>query len=235
MNTRIDEVAAGIYRIATFASTSGITFNQYLIDADEPLLFHCGQRSLFADVSAAVARVVSLNKLRWISFSHVEADECGALNDWLALAPQATVIHGKLGCTLWLNEMSDRAPRALANDAALDLGGKRVRWLDTPHVPHNWDAGMLFEETGRTLFCSDLFTQAGDTPPLTTSDILGPALVMEKRIQFSGPAPQSPEILRRLAGLSPDLLAVMHGSAYSGDGAAALEGLAAAYEKRLNR
>ncbi len=121
----------------------------------------------------------------------------------------------------------------MANDEALDLGGKRVRWLDTPHVPHNWDAGLLFEESGRTLFCSDLFTQAGDTAPLTNSDILGPALVMEKRIQFSGPTPQSPAILRRLAGLSPGLLAVMHGSAYAGDGAAALEGLAAAYEKRL--
>lgn len=235
MTTRIDEVAERVYRIGSYSSGSGITFNQYLIDADEPLLFHCGQRSLFADVSSAVARVVSLKKLRWISFSHVEADECGTLNDWLAHAPNAAVVHGRLGCTLWLNEMSDRAPRALANDEVLNLGGKQVRWLDTPHVPHNWDAGLLFEETTRALFCSDLFTQAGDTPPLTTSDFLGPALVMEKRIQFSGPAPQSPAILRRLAGLSPALLGAMHGSAFAGDGAAALEGLAVAYEKRLAR
>ena len=161
MKTDVAEIAPNIYRLSTFVPAvgpTGFTFNQFLIGAEEPLLFHYGQRSLFPLVSEAVKRVIPLAKLRWTTCSHVEGDESGALNEWLAAAPNATPAHGQLGCNIWLTDMADRPSRALRNDETLDLGGKRVRWLDTPHVPHNWDAGLIFEETTGTLFSSDLFT-----------------------------------------------------------------------------
>ena len=164
MKTEVSEIADKIYRLSTFVpqiGPTGFTFNQFLIDADEPLLFHYGQRALFPLISDAVKRVIPLDKLRWTTCSHVEADESGALNQWLAAAPNATPAHGQVGCNIWLTDMADRAPRALKNDEVLDLGGKKVRWLDTPHVPHNWDAGVIYEETTGTLFSSDLFTQMG--------------------------------------------------------------------------
>ena len=155
MKTEVTEIADKIYRLSTFlpqVGPNGFTFNQFLIDAERPLLFHYGQRALFPLVSEAVKSVIALDKLAWTTCSHVEADEAGALNEWLAAAPNATPAHGQVGCNIWLTDMANRAPRALKNDETIDLGGKKVRWLDTPHVPHNWDAGLLYEETTGTLF-----------------------------------------------------------------------------------
>ena len=238
METRVDEIAERIYRLCTFMPAlgpSGFTFNQFLVDADEPLLFHCGQRALFPAVSRAVARVMDVRRLRWITFSHVEADECGALDEWLAAAPDATVTHGAIGCNIWLNDQAPRPPRALANDEVLDLGGRRVRRLDTPHVPHCWDAGLLYEETTGTLFTSDLFTHVGDPPPLTTGDILEPAMAADTRFGYTPLSPATGITIRRLAQLAPRTLAVMHGSSFSGDGGALLGRLASFYDDRLQQ
>lgn len=236
MDTALDEIADGIYRISTWipdvAPPAGFTFNQFLVVADEPLLFHTGPRAMFPLVSAAVARVVPVERLRWITFGHVEADECGSMNQWLAAAPDAQVAHGMVGCMVSLNDLADRPPRALADGEVLDLGGKRVRHLDTPHVPHNWEARVLFEETTGTLLCGDLFTHVGSGPALTTSDIVEPAMAAEAMFRSTALAPDTTVTLSRLADLEPSTLALMHGSSYSGDGAGALRGLAEAYDAR---
>jgi flavorubredoxin len=236
MKTEVSEIADKIYRLSTFVpqiGPTGFTFNQFLIDADEPLLFHYGQRALFPLISDAVKRVIPLDKLRWTTCSHVEADESGALNQWLAAAPNATPAHGQIGCNIWLTDMADRAPRALKNDEVLDLGAKKVRWLDTPHVPHNWDAGVIYEETTGTLFCSDLFTQMGPATPTTESDIVEPAIAVSDRLPYMPPTALIEPTLRRLAALKPTTIALMHGPAFKGDGAAALSALADHYGKRL--
>jgi flavorubredoxin len=232
MKTDITEIAAGIYRLSTFVpqvGPTGFTFNQFLIDADEALLFHYGQRALFPLVCEAVKRVIPLDKLRWTACSHVEADESGALNQWLAAAPKATPAHGQVGCNIWLTDMADRPPRALKNDEVLDLGTKKVRWLDTPHVPHNWDAGVIYEETTGTLFCSDLFTQMGPADPTTESDIVAPAIATEKSVPYLPVTQRTEPTMRRLAGLGPKAIALMHGPTFKGDGAAALNALADHY------
>jgi flavorubredoxin len=237
VQTRVDEIADRIYRLSTFLPTvgpSGLTFNQFLVDAEEPLLFHCGQRALFPAVSRAAARVMNVRRLRWIAFSHIEADECGALDEWLAAAPDATVTHGAIGCAIWLNDQAPRPPRALADGEVLDLGGRRVRRLDTPHVPHCWDAGLLHEETTGTLFTSDLFTHAGETPPLTAGDLLGPAIAAERRFGYTAVTPATGATIRRLAKLRPRTLAVMHGSSFVGDAAPLLEKLATFYDDTLH-
>ena len=237
MQTAVSEIADRIYRLSTFVpqiGPTGFTFNQFLIDADQPLLFHYGQRALFPLISDAVKRVVPLDKLRWTTCSHVEADESGALNQWLAAAPNATPAHGQVGCNIWLTDMADRAPRALKNDEVLDLGGKKERWLDTPHVPHNWDAGVIYEETTGTLFSSDLFTQMGPATPTTESDIVEPAIATEKMVPFMPATPLAEPTLRRLAALKPTTLALMHGPTFKGDGGAALTALADYYGKRLS-
>jgi flavorubredoxin len=237
METRIDEIAPDIYRLATLipdiAPPAGFTFNQFLIDADEPLLYHCGPRALFPLVSAAAAKVVPLARLRWIAFGHVEADECGSMNQWLQAAPKATVAHGGLGCMVSLNDLADRAPRPLADGEVIDLGGKRVRHIDTPHVPHAWEARALFEETTATLFTGDLFSQVGDGPAVVESDIVGPASATEDAFQATCLTAATAPTIRKLAALKPRTLAVMHGSSYRGDGAAALRALAADYERRF--
>jgi flavorubredoxin len=238
MDTRVDEVADRIYRLSTFlpqVGPSGLTFNQFLIEADQPLLFHCGQRALFPAVSKAAARITDPGRLRFVAFSHIEADECGALAEWLAAAPDATVAHGAIGCAIWLNDQAPRPPRALADGEVLDLGGRRVRRLDTPHVPHCWDAGLLFEEVTGTLFTSDLFTHVGDPPAVTSGDIVGPAVEAERRFGYTALGPATGATIRRLAALAPRTLAVMHGSSLSGDGAGALGSLAAAYDDLLER
>jgi len=238
VETRVDEIAERIYRLSTFlpaVGPKGFTFNQFLVDADEPLLFHCGQRSLFPAVSQAVARVMDVRRLRWIAFSHIEADECGALGEWLAAAPGATVTHGAIGCAIWLNDQAPRPPRALANDEGLDLGGRRVRRLDTPHVPHCWDAGLLFEETTGTLFTSDLFTHVGDPKALTDDDILGPAMAAEGSFGYTALTPATGATIRRLARLQPRTLAVMHGSSFAGGTAPVLESLAVFYDDLLDK
>ena len=234
MKTEVSEIADKIYRLSTFVpqvGPTGFTFNQFLIDADEPLLFHYGQRALFPLISDAVKRVIPLEKLRWTTCSHVESDEAGALNQWLAAAPNATPAHGLIGCNIWLTDMADRAPKPLKNDETIDIGGKRVRWLDTPHIPHNWDAGLLYEETTGTLFSSDLFTQMGPADPTTESDIVAPAIDTAAKVPFMPWTPLAEPTLRRLAGLAPTTIALMHGPTFKGDGAAALEGLAEYYER----
>jgi flavorubredoxin len=239
VHTRVDEIAERVYRLSTFVPSAGgpagFTFNQFLIDAEEPLLFHCGQRSLFASVSTAASRVMDVGRLRWIAFSHVESDECGSVNDWLALAPRATAVHSRIGCNTWLNEMADRSPRALADGEVLDLGGKRVRYLDTPHVPHGWDAGLLHEETTGTLLCSDLFTQLGDGPATTAGDIVGPAIAVEERFRFVPITANTAPTIRRLAGLAPNVLALMHGPAFCGPPGPVLQALASYYDDQLRR
>lgn len=235
METRVHEIADGVYRLSTFVpavTPEGFTFNQFLIDADEPMLFHTGMRGLFPAVSAAMARVMPVERLRWVGFGHVEADECGAMNAWLAAAPNATVAYGQLGCDVSLNDLADRPPRALADGEVIDLGSKRMRWLDTPHVPHGWEAGCFFEETAGTLFAGDLLTHGGDPDALTSADVLDAAIGMEMASGAMTLAPGTGATLERLAQLAPRTLALMHGSSYAGDGAAALRGLAAFCEER---
>ena len=231
METRIDEIADRIYRLSTWvpdvAPPPGFTFNQFLIDAEQPLLFHAGHRKMFPLISAAVERIRPVSDLRWITFGHVEADESGGMNEWLAAAPGSEVAHGALGCDVSLNDLCDRPPRSLADSEVIDLGGKRVRHLDTPHVPHGWEARVLFEETTRTLLCGDLFTHIGDGPALVNTDVVGPAVEAERMFGFMTMAPNTRSVLSRLADLDPRTLAVMHGSSFTGDGAAALRTLAA--------
>lgn len=238
MTVRTDEIADGVFRLSTLvpeiaAPAGGFTFNQYLIRADQPLLFHTGPRHMFGDVSEAVARLTPLAGLRWISFGHVESDECGSMNQWLAAAPGAEVAHGFTGCMVSLNDLADRPPRPLADGEALDLGGKRVRWIDTPHVPHAWESGLIHEETTATLMCGDLFTHAGDGPALTRDSIVAPAAQTEEMFKASSLTPQLAPTIRRLAALKPKTLAVMHGSCFAGDCAAELNGLADYYEQAL--
>jgi flavorubredoxin len=235
LETRIDEIAPKVYRLSTFVPAIRLGFNQFLIDADEPLLFHCGQRSLFPSVSSAAARVMDLARLRWITFSHAESDESGSVNEWLAAAPHATAAHGRLGCATSLNDMAIRPPRVLADGETIDLGGKTVRYLDTPHLPHGWDAGLLWEETTGTLFCSDLFTQPGDGPATTTGDVVTPAIELDDRMRFVPVTPSTGPALRRLADRSPRVLALMHGPAYLGDGKPVLEALASHYDRQLRQ
>ena len=234
METKLDEIADGIYRLSTYvpevAPPAGFTFNQFLIAADEPLLFHTGPRGMFPLVAEAVARVVPVERLRWITFGHVEADECGAMNMWLAAAPSSQVAHGGLGCMVSLNDMCDRPPLPMADGEVLDLGGKRVRHIDTPHVPHGWEARVLYEETTGTLLCGDLFTHLGDGPALTTDDIVEPAMAAEAMFRGTCLAPDTADVIRRLGDLSPTTLALMHGSSFSGEGGKALYDLSAAYE-----
>lgn len=235
MQTDIQEIAPGIYRLSTFvaeiAPPLGFTFNQFLVDAGQPLLFHCGPRAMFPLVSSALERVMPLSKLRWIGFGHVESDECGSMNQWLAAAPGAQVVHGQTACMVSLNDLADRPPRALAHGEVLDLGGKRVRYLDTPHVPHAWESGVMFEETTGTLFCGDLFTHLGNGPAITEDSILEPATAAEDVFQASALTPQTAPTLRMLAALAPRQLAVMHGSSFKGDCAGQLSRLADYYEK----
>jgi flavorubredoxin len=234
MKTEVTEIADRIYRLSTFVpqvGPTGFTFNQFLIDADEPLLFHYGHRAMFPLISAAVASVIPLDKLRWTACSHVEADESGAINEWLA-ATRATPMHGQVGINIWVTDMANRAPRALKDGEVVDLGGKKVRWLDTPHVPHNWDAGLLYEEITGTLFSSDLFTQFGPCAATTTGDIVDAAIATEKAVPFMPTTPQAEPTLRRLAALAPKTIALMHGPAFTGDGAAALNALADHYASK---
>src|SRR5271169_6696247 len=208
METQLDEIADGIFRFSTFVpdiGPTGFTFNQFLVQAEEPLLFHTGPRGMFPLVSEAISKVLPVDSLRWITFGHVEADECGAMNLFLAEAPAAQVAHGALGCMVSLDDLADRPPRPLADGDVLDLGGKRVRHIDTPHVPHNWEARVLFEETTGTLLCGDLFTHTGDGPALTDHDIVGPALAAEKLFQATALTVVTAPTIRRLAKLRPQV------------------------------
>ena len=235
MTTSIDEISAGIYRLSTLVpeiGPDGFTFNQFLIDDDEPLLFHTGHRSMFPSICEAIETVLPVSRLRWITFGHLESDECGSMNDFLAAAPFAQVAHGAIGCLISLNEMADRTPRALADGEVLETGAHRLRHIDTPHVPHGWDARVLFDESTKTLFCGDLFTHLGNGPALTEGDIVGPAMETESLFRSTSLAPDSASVMRRLGDLEPATLALMHGSSFQGSGRTALEGLASAYESQ---
>jgi flavorubredoxin len=239
MDARIDEIDDRIFRISVhvpdIAPPAGMTFNHFLVLGDEPLLFHCGLRQMFPAVLAAVCRIIPIDRLRWLSFGHFESDECGSVNDWLKVAPRASVAHGKVGCTVSINDMASRPPRVLSNGEVIDLGGKRVRYIDTPHVPHGWDAGVLFEEASRTLLCGDLFTHTGNGRAVIRSDIVGPAIAAENLFQHTCLTPSTAPNIRTLAGLAPRKLAVMHGSSFAGDAAAALRSLADVYDERLRQ
>lgn len=228
--TNLVEIASGIYRINTpvaLPDGAKFNFNQYLIVDDAPLLFHTGLRALFPLVSEAIGKVLPLEKLRYVGHSHFEADECGALNEFLAAAPQAEALCSQIGAMVSVGDFASRAPRALADGEAVQLGRHTVRWLDTPHVPHGWDAGLLMEESTRTLLCGDLFTQGGGgEQALTESDILGPSEAFRQAMDYCAHAPQTAATLERLANLQPKTLACMHGSAWRGDGAGLLRELA---------
>lgn len=237
METKAAEIADGIFRLSThvpdIAPPEGFTFNQFLITAKEPLLFHCGPRGMFPSIAAAVSKILPLEQLRWISFGHVEADECGAMNLWLEAAPKAQVLYNELGCQVSVNDLADRPPRALAQDEVLDLGGKRVRLIATPHVPHGWEAQVLYEEVTETLFCGDLFTHLGQGEPLTREDIVEASMAAEEMFHFTSLGPFTAPTIRKLAELRPSRLAVMHGSSFEGDAAAELNLLADRYEELI--
>ena len=235
LDTTVDEIAAGVYRFSTWIpdiTDRGFTFNQFLLTGEEPFLFHCGQRFLFDQVSAAIAQVIPMETLRWISFGHVEADECGAMNLLLDAATNAEVVHGPLACMVSLNDLCDRPPVAVA-DEPLDTGGHRLRFIATPHVPHNWEAGLWFDETTSTLLAGDLFTHAGECPAITDTDIVEPAIEAEGFFHATGLNSNLVPTLEQLAALNPTTLATMHGASYSGDGAAQLRALSGEYSAML--
>jgi flavorubredoxin len=227
--TNVHEVADGIYRINTPVSLpmGGFSFNQYLIMDEEPLLFHAGLRKMFPLVREAVASILPVDKLRYVTLSHVEADEAGALNDWLAAAPHCVPVCGKVAAMVSVGDMADRPPRALADGEVLGLGARSVRWFDTPHLPHAWDCGFMTEEKTSTLLCGDLFSQPGsDLPPVTESDILGPSEALRGQLDYYSHTKNAREMIERLASTNPATLACMHGSAWCGDGARLLRALA---------
>lgn len=227
--TNVHEIAENIYRISTPVRFEGgeFSFNQYLIAADEPLLFHTGPRKMFSLVREAVASVMPVERLRYIGLSHVEADECGSLNEWLAAAPDANPLCGSIAAMVSISDLADRPPRALGDGEGLLLGQHTVRWLDAPHLPHAWECGCLLEERTSTLLCSDLFTQPGaGLTPLTESDILGPSEAFRHQMDYFSHSKNSRALLEKLAAAKPSTLACMHGSAWRGDGAKLLLDLA---------
>ena len=233
METQTAEIAPNIYRLSTYVQDANLVFNQFLVVDEQPLLFHTGLRALFPLVSAAVARLVPVEQLRWITFGHVEADECGAMNLWLAAAPGAQVAHGAVGCMVSVNDLADRPPRPLADGEVLELGEKRLRRIETPHVPHGWDAGLFFEETTSTLLCGDLFTAVGHGPAMTDHEITGPALAAEDAFRATCLTPSTAPTIHALADLRPRTLGLMHGPSYGGDCERALHELGVAYDERF--
>ena len=228
--TNVHEVADGIYRINTpvvLPGGAGFSFNQYLIVDDEPLLFHTGPRKMFALVREAVTRLLPIERLRYIGFSHVESDECGSLNEWLGVAPHSVPLCGAVAAMVSIEDMADRPPRALADGELLSLGAHRVRWFDAPHLPHAWECGFLAEESTSTLLCGDLFTQGGsDLPAITEADILGPSEGFRQQMDYFSHTRDARAMLDRFAATAPSTLACMHGSAWRGDGASLLRALA---------
>jgi len=233
--TNVHEIADGIYRINTPVSLTGVpghfNFNQYLIADDQPMLWHTGLRKLFPLVREAIAAVMPVERLRYLGLSHFEADECGALNEFLAIAPKAVPVCGQVAALVSLNDYADRAPRALVDGEDLSLGRHAMRWFDTPHMPHGWECGLMMDMSTRTFFCGDLFTQGGTGEvALTESDIFGPSEAFRAPMDYYAHAPQTGPILERLARENPTTLACMHGSAWRGNGASLLRQLAGALQ-----
>ncbi len=233
MDAKITEIAPQIFRISTYVKPADLQFAQFLVRDDEPLLFHTGLRRMFPGVREAVATLIDPAHLRWIAFSHFEADECGALNDWLAVAPHASPACSAVGAIVSVDDFADRPATPLGDDQVFSTGTHRFRFLQTPHLPHAWESGLLFEETSGTLLCSDLFHQGGDPEPVTDQDVTGRTRDVIRRYQQSPLAnylpytPMTDPLMERLARLAPKCCATMHGSAYVGDGARALRSLAA--------
>lgn len=234
MSTTITEIAPDIYRLSTFVEEANLAMNQFLVDGEQPLLFHTGLRALFTSSSDALSRVIDLRRLTWITFGHVEADECGSMNSWLAAAPEAQVAHGAMGCFVQVNDLADRPPVPLQDGDILETGSHRVRHIDTPHVPHGWDAGLMFEETTGTLFCGDLFTAFGNYPATTERDLVSPALDTEDKGHATCLTPELGPTIHALADLEPRVLATMHAPTYYGHCAGALRELANAYQERFD-
>lgn len=239
MESRITEVAPDVYRISTFHAQYGLQMNQYLVKDDEPFLMHTLMRGMFAVTREAVASLIDPSSLRWIGFSHFEADECGALNNWLAVAPRAEAVCSFIGATVTLSDCADRPARALADDEVLQTGRHRLQFLSTPHVPHSWDAGLFFETGDRTLLCSDLFFHPGDVEQLVETDVVGRA-ADAIRASLEGPfardmpyTSHTDATIRRLAALKPCTLGLMHGATYRGDGERALLDLASVIRDTL--
>ena len=237
MKTAVDEIAEGIYRICSYLPDAspgeGFTFNQFLLDAEDPLLFHCGPRLLFPEIEEAASRIMNLDLIRWISFGHFESDECGSMNRWLAAAPDATLVVGEVTAQVSVADLANRTPQEWPDGEVIDLGGKRVRRIDTPHVLHGWDAGLLYEEVTGTLLAGDLFTHTGGGPPVRDDDVVERAFAAEDLFKSTALTPSTAPTIRRLAALAPTTLAIMHGSAFAGDCVEALQALADGYEARL--
>lgn len=230
-NTTIDEIADGIYRISTpvppQAIPGGFTFNQYLVADEKPMLYHTGPLKMFDLTREAINAVIPVNTLRYIGFSHYEADECGALNDFLEIAPSAEPLCSRIAKMVSVDDIAIRPAHALADGEELSLGTKVVQWIDTPHFPHGWECGHLFENTTKTLFCGDLFTQGGhEHEPLTTTDILESSEAMRGAMDYFSQTRLVAELAEKLAKTSPGVLACMHGSAWKGDGAQLIRQLA---------
>jgi flavorubredoxin len=235
------EIAPDVYRISIYASQIDLQFNHFLVKDEEPLLFHTGLRAMFPEVREAVSKLIDVSRLRAISFSHFESDECGALNEWLTVAPKADVVCSDLGAVVSVNDFISRPARGLADGATFSTGKYRFRFCRTPHLPHGWDAGALFEETEKTLLCSDLFHQTGDVEPVTESDVVGrshqamrayQAGILAEYVPYT---PLTSHNLRKLAELKPRTLAIMHGSSFRGDAVRALHDLDAAFRDVFGR
>jgi flavorubredoxin len=236
--TNVHEVADGIYRINTpvviQGGPGGFSFNQYLIVDSEPLIFHTGPRKMFPLVREAVEHVMPVERLRYVAFSHVEADECGSLNEWLAAAPRSLPLCGTFAALVSIDDLADRPARALADGETISLGKHSVRWFDTPHLPHAWECGFLMEERTRTLLCGDLFTQGGtDHPAITESDILEPSEAFRRGMDYFSHTQNARAMLERFASARPTTLACMHGSAWRGDGEGLLRALADALSRSV--
>jgi flavorubredoxin len=235
----IEEIAPDLYRISTYVPEINLQFNQFLVKDDEPLLFHTGMRGMFPLVHDEVARVIEPSRIRWIGFSHFESDECGALNEWLQLAPEAQPVCSLVGAMVSVNDFAQRPARAMTDGEVLTTGKYRFRFLQTPHVPHCWEAGLMYEETQKTLLCSDLFTHQGNVEAQTISDVVGrfrQGLIGDQQGPLANAYPyssQTEDTLRRLASLRPKTLAIMHGSTFIGDGKRALDDLATAMREVL--
>lgn len=235
MHTSVDEIAPDIFRLSTLiedAAPGGFSFNQFLVRDDQPFMFHTGMRQLFPLVSGAVSRLIAIEELRWISFCHVEADECGAMNEFLAAAPRSQVVHSSLACAVSLNDLADRPPRPMDDGEVLDTGRHDLRLVTTPHVPHSWESALWFDETTSTLLAGDLFTQLGDLPAIVEDDLVAASLEAEDLFGSTSGGPNLGPTLERLAALEPTTLATMHGSSFRGDGATQLRALAAGYAGR---